>query len=262
MKSYQVFVLFIAAVIAPTTSNTQIFGGRCSKQDPNVDACLLRSFNNLLDYLKSGAPELGLEESDEIVIDELSIALGGGPDGYRATFKDIHATGVNNMTITNVRSDLETHQFQLTMFGPHISAKARYRSSGVLLLVRASGGGDYWGEYDGVKAKVYFRGAPYTRNGRTYLKLQQLKLDFSVKGIQMGVENLDNSNSVLQAALNLFINTNAQELLKEMKPALKRDLAEKMSRFLDRILAKIPYDDWINEEEAEEEEEEEEEEKK
>ncbi|KOB52251.1 Juvenile hormone binding protein, partial [Operophtera brumata] len=124
--------------------------------------------------------------SEPIVIDELSIALGGGPDGYRATFKDIHAMGASNMTITN-----------LTLFGPHISARARYRSSGVLLLVRASGGGDYWGEYDGVKAKVYFRGAPYERDGKTYLKLQQLKLDFSVKDIQMGVNNLHNSNAVL-----------------------------------------------------------------
>lgn len=56
------------------------------------------------------------------------------------------------------------------------------------------------------------------------------------------------SNSFLpitEAALNLFINTNAQELLKEMKPELKRDLAEKMSRFLERILEHIPYDDWI-----------------
>ncbi|KAI8430222.1 hypothetical protein MSG28_000566 [Choristoneura fumiferana] len=172
-----------------------MFGGRCSRQDPNVDACLLRSFNSLAEYLKGGAPELGIEEAEPIVIDELSIALGGGPDGYRATFKDIHATGVSNMTITNVRSDLESHQFQLTLFGPHISARARYRSSGVLLLVRASGGGDYWGEYE--------------------------------------------------AALNLFINTNAQELLKEMKPELKRDLADKMSRFLARILDHIPYDDWI-----------------
>ncbi|XP_050665597.1 protein takeout [Leptidea sinapis] len=252
---YQILIL-IAAVIAPSTSNTQIFGGKCSKQDPNVDDCLLRSFNNLLDHLKSGAPELDSEGSDTIVIDELSIALGGGPDGYRASFKDIHASGVNNMTITNVRSDLDTHQFQLTMYGPHISAKARYRSSGVLLLVRASGGGDYWGEYDGVKSKIYFRGEPYTRDGKTYLKLKQLKLDFSVKNIQMGVENLHNSNSVLQAALNLFINTNAQELLKEMKPELKRDLAEKMSRFLDRILEKIPYDDLISDDEEEEEEEE------
>ncbi|XP_068629037.1 protein takeout [Battus philenor] len=246
MERFQVLLFIFVAVITSGTSNTSIFGERCSRQDPNVDACLLRSFNTLVEYLKGGAPELGIEESDSIVIDELSIALGNGPDGYRATFKDIHASGVNNMTITNVRSDLDTHQFQLTLFGPHISTRARYRSSGVLLLVRASGGGDYWGEYDGVKAKVYFRGTPYVRNKRTYLKLQQLKLDFSVKDIQMGVENLQNSNAVLQAALNLFINTNAQELLKEMKPELKRDLASKMSHFLEQILEQIPYDDWVS----------------
>nr|ARD05168.1 juvenile hormone binding protein [Antheraea pernyi] len=244
METLKVVLIFVA-VITTSTSNTNIFGGRCSREDPNVDECLLRSFNSLIDYLKRGAPEMGIEESEPIVIDELSIALGSGPDGYRATFKDIHATGASNMTITNVRSDLETHQFQLTLFGPHISARARYRSSGILLLVRASGGGDYWGEYDGVKAKVYFRGEPYQRNGRTFLRLKQLKLDFSVRDIQMGVENLQNSNAVLEAALNLFTNTNAQELLKEMKPELKRDLAEKMSRYLDHILQHIPYDDWI-----------------
>lgn len=55
---------------------------------------------------------------------------------------------------------------------------------------------------DGVKAKVYFRGAPYKRDGRTYLKLQQLKLDFSVKDIQMGVENLHNGNAVLRKYIN------------------------------------------------------------
>nr|XP_032517110.1 uncharacterized protein LOC116769967 isoform X2 [Danaus plexippus plexippus] len=239
------FLLFFVAVIAPSSSNTNIFGGHCSKQDPEVDACLLKSFNNLIEHLKEGDPELGIEQSDTIVIDELSIALGGGPDGYKATFKDIHASGVDDVTITNVRSDLETHQFQITLSIPHISATARYRSSGMLLLVRASGGGDYWGEYENVKAKVYFRGEPFIRDDQTFLKLKQIKLDFSVKEIKMGVENLHNSNSVLQAALNLFINTNAQELLKEMKPQLKRDLAEKMSRFLDRILDKIPYDDWI-----------------
>ncbi|KAG6448018.1 protein takeout [Manduca sexta] len=244
MERFRV-LLFFAAVIASASSNTNIFGGGCSRRSPTVDACLMRSFNALIDYLKGGAPELGIEEAEPVVIDELSIALGSGPDGYRATFNDIHATGVSNMSIINVRSDLETHQFQLTLYSPHISTRARYQSSGVLLLVRASGGGDYWGEYDGVKAKVYFRGEPYERDGRTYLKLKVLKLDFSVKEIEMGVRNLHNGNSVLQAALNLFINTNAQELLKEMKPELKKDLADKMSRYLERILDQIPYDDWI-----------------
>lgn len=30
---------------------------------------------------------------------------------------------------------------------PHIRVKAQYQSSGVLILVKASGAGDYWGEY-------------------------------------------------------------------------------------------------------------------
>lgn len=45
------------------------------------------------------------------------------------------------------RSDIDTLQFQLTFEIPRIQVKAQYRSSGVLILVKASGAGDYWGEY-------------------------------------------------------------------------------------------------------------------
>lgn len=47
----------------------------------------------------------------------------------------------------NFRTDLDTLQFQLSFFIPKIMAQARYRSSGVLIMVKASGGGEYWGEY-------------------------------------------------------------------------------------------------------------------
>lgn len=45
------------------------------------------------------------------------------------------------------RSDLNSLQFQLTFSIPKISAVAHYRSSGVLIMVQATGGGEYWGEY-------------------------------------------------------------------------------------------------------------------
>lgn len=45
------------------------------------------------------------------------------------------------------RSDLNSLQFQLTFSIPKISATANYRSSGVLIMVQATGGGEYWGEY-------------------------------------------------------------------------------------------------------------------
>lgn len=47
------------------------------------------------------------------------------------------------------------------------------------------------------------------------------------------------------AALNLFINTNSQELLKEMKPDLRRKLVQVMTTFVERIFAQVPYDAWI-----------------
>jgi hypothetical protein len=51
----------------------------------------------------AGIPELDVTEVEPIVIDEISIALGSGPDGYRATFNDVEAYGVSNMSIVGVR---------------------------------------------------------------------------------------------------------------------------------------------------------------
>ncbi|CAG2068208.1 unnamed protein product, partial [Timema podura] len=130
---------------------------QCHRHDPEVNQCLKDAANHLAMNFRRGIPELGYPEVEPIVIDEISIALGSGPDGYRATFMDIEAYGVSNLTVVGVRSDLNSYQFQLSFYIPKISARAHYQSSGVLLVMQASGGGDYWGEYEGVKAKIYFR---------------------------------------------------------------------------------------------------------
>lgn len=40
---------------------------------------------------------------EPVIVDEINIQLGGGPDGYRATFRSIEAYGVSNLTLTNLR---------------------------------------------------------------------------------------------------------------------------------------------------------------
>ena len=50
---------------------------------------------------------------------------------------------------------------------------------------------------------------------------------------------------VLEAALNLFINSYSQELLKEMKPDLRRKLVQVMTSFVEKLFAQVPYDAWI-----------------
>lgn len=86
---------------------------------------------------------------EPIILDELHIALGGGSDGYRAQFKNVTARGVSTLRVTGLRARISEDevQLQLALSIPKIRAAAKYRSSGTLLLVKASGAGDYWGEY-------------------------------------------------------------------------------------------------------------------
>lgn len=46
---------------------------------------------------------LSFFQIEPVVVDEINIQLGGGPDGYRATFRSIEAFGVSNLTLTNLR---------------------------------------------------------------------------------------------------------------------------------------------------------------
>lgn len=51
---------------------------------------------------------------------------------------------------------------------------------------------------EGVKAKVYFRAGAHHVKGRTLLQVDDMKMDFSVRDIKMGIENLHNGNTVLR----------------------------------------------------------------
>jgi hypothetical protein len=76
---------------------------QCHRNDPNINICLKQSANYLVANMRRGIPELGITEPEPIIIDEIGIALGSGPDGYRASFRNIHAYGVSNITVTGVR---------------------------------------------------------------------------------------------------------------------------------------------------------------
>jgi hypothetical protein len=57
---------------------------------------------------------------------------------------------------------------------------------------------------EGVKAKVYFRARAHHVKGRTFLQVEDMKMDFSVKDIKMGIENLHNGNTVLRKCLTTW----------------------------------------------------------
>lgn len=52
---------------------------------------------------------------------------------------------------------------------------------------------------EGVRAKVYFKAIPTEeQNGLTFMRVDETKMDFSVKSIQMGVDNVAGGNPVIR----------------------------------------------------------------
>nr|XP_023025369.1 uncharacterized protein LOC111513398 [Leptinotarsa decemlineata] len=194
MKKFLILGVFFCAIQC-VFSQRPYFIKKCYKDDEAVNTCLRQSTNFLIANIRRGIPELDIYDPEPIIIDEIQLALGSGPDGYRATFRNIEAYGVSNISVVGVRSDIETGQYQLTMYIPKINVRAKYESSGVLILIQATGGGNYWGEYE--------------------------------------------------AALNLFINSNSQELLREMKPHVKKKLLILIRDFADKLFNYVPYDEFL-----------------
>ncbi|XP_051167777.1 protein takeout-like [Leptopilina boulardi] len=219
----------------------------CSKRDPSFDICLLKSSNELIRQFRKGLPQLGYPEVEPIILDQINIAIGEAPNNYRAQFRNITAKGVSTLRVLELQSNISDSEvlLQVVLDIPKIGAVAKYRSSGTLVFVQAGGAGDYWGEYKGVKAKVFIRAKLFNVHNRQYLKLQQLKMDFSVREIKMEVNNIHEGNSILQSALNLFINSYSQDLLKKMKPDIRRKLVHLMSNFVENLFSQVPYDAWM-----------------
>lgn len=77
---------------------------QCQRNDPAINACLKQSANYLIAHMRRGGiREIGIAEPEPVIIDEIGIALGAGPDGYRATFRNIKAYGISNISVTAVR---------------------------------------------------------------------------------------------------------------------------------------------------------------
>lgn len=73
------------------------------KDSEDVNICIRDSTNYLIANIRQGIPELAIDNPEPIIIDEIQLALGTGPDGYQATFSNIEAYGVSNISVVGVR---------------------------------------------------------------------------------------------------------------------------------------------------------------
>lgn len=126
-----------------------------------------------------------------------------------------------------------------------VHCKIEFFSSGILIILPASGNGTFHARFDDVRALVKGTVSTRVRDGKTYLNVENLDVDLAVKNVHMRVRKIFNNNRILTEATNLFLRENGQEVLKIMEPQLKRKLSVLFAGIVNQLLRHVPVEMFL-----------------
>lgn len=96
-----------------------------------------------------------MESMEPLIVDHLQLQLTGGSEGYRVHLKHVEIYGASNFTVQNLKLSENNSPFELAVYIPKLTIKAKYSSSGVLIIIPASGGGDFAAIFGGNNSGLF-----------------------------------------------------------------------------------------------------------
>ncbi|EDV91225.1 uncharacterized protein LOC6568093 [Drosophila grimshawi] len=214
---------------------------QCRRNDPKILDCLSKAVEHLRPYLAKGIAEIELPPVEPFKMDSLALQLTDGPQGYKITLKNVEAFGASNFEVKSLKLGVNGGEpFKARIIMPKLKIEAKYTSSGTLLIIPASGGGDFHATFDGVTAdltgKTSLRGK--------YLHVDALSLVLDVDKVNMSISRAFNNNRILLEATNLFLRDNSMIVLEAMQPQLQKKLATEFGKLANQLLKNVPVEQF------------------
>ncbi|KAL0101164.1 hypothetical protein PUN28_018785 [Cardiocondyla obscurior] len=236
-------ILLVVGFTATLSSDTSPeYVKQCSRRDPKLITCLIDSLHHLRPYLSAGIPEIELPAVEPFRMDELTLSLTGGTNGYKIQLRDLYVKGASNYTVEDIKLG---SPFQAVVRMPALILDAHYSSSGVLIILPASGNGTFHARFGDARALVRGTVSTKSRDEKTYLNVDNLDVVLAVKDVQMRVSKIFNNNRILTEAINLFLRENGQEVLKLMEPQLKKKLSTLFAGIVNQLLRHVPVESFL-----------------
>ncbi|XP_044728085.1 uncharacterized protein LOC123291745, partial [Chrysoperla carnea] len=229
-------------------SSTEIppYVKQCHEEDPKLIDCYIKALHHLKPYLANGIPEIELPSVEPFQMDELSLSLTTGPNGYRVSLTEMDIYGASNFTVTKLKLSENGKPFEAVIKIPYMKILAKYASTGVLIILPASGNGTFHGSFEDATAIVRGKVSNSLRDdGLNYLHVDTLNVDLNVRMAKMAVKKVFNNNRILIEATNLFLRENGNEVLKAMTPQLRKKLSVVFQNIANQLLTHVPVQTFL-----------------
>ncbi|XP_055696465.1 protein takeout-like isoform X1 [Lutzomyia longipalpis] len=240
-------LVFVAVVIAQVHGEQQTpeYILPCSRSDPELNSCIRNSFNHLRTYVVNGLKDLDVPPLDPLNIKEMAMENNAGAVQVKALFTDILVKGGSNYTIKDVRADINKYRIDVSVTIPRVETRGKYEIIGRVLLLPVQSSGEFWTEFLNISAIGKLYGREVERDGEKYMNIDKIFLDFNMKNARFKVKDNINNGNVLGEAINQFLNSNAHELVQEMRPAASQSIAKLAKQLINSAFNRIPLRVWL-----------------
>ncbi|XP_001607814.1 putative beta-carotene-binding protein [Nasonia vitripennis] len=215
----------------------------CKRSDPNINACITNSIEDLREKLATGIPELEAPAIEPLNLDQ--IRLLRGPTGARL---DINVTGLqvfgpSSFKIRDLKADTNDVKFTFRVSFGKLQFKGKYSIDARLLLLRLAGSGDLTGNFTGYESDVVLRARKVHRDNDVYLNFEKMKLAITIGSAKVHLSNLFGGDPILGPASNDILNANSAVFLDELRPVLETALADLFTNVANKITGSFTYDE-------------------
>lgn len=136
-----------------------------------------------------------------------------------------------------------TSKYEVYAFVPRIDIVGKYKINGRVLVLPIQGEGNAKLAFDNATLVIKYKPKLVLKKDKQFVQTEKFKLDFDTSRLHIKLENLFNGDKALGDNMNQFLNDNWHDILTELKPAIVYAVEEILKGIINRIFAKIPYED-------------------
>jgi len=232
-------LLSFLAVVLGVQSASAPFITPCKSED---NACVMASAIKAVPIFAPGIPELGIKSLDPLALKPVK----GDTAGLKLILTDTTVRGMKDCVVEGVKHDLTKMKQGLTIRCT-VQLKGNYKLDGQILVLPIRGEGKHIIDIRDIviKAATDLENTQ-GEDGKVHWKVKSWKHTYQTRGgAHFDFENLFNGNKILATPVEEFLNSNWQDVMKEVAPPIVKAIVEAVVNDVKALYHAVPAEELM-----------------
>ncbi|XP_014472165.1 PREDICTED: protein takeout-like [Dinoponera quadriceps] len=238
-------ICFASMLFAAAFAEIPSFIKICSRNDPNLNKCIVNSVELLRNKLSTGIPELDVPSIEPFMMENLHLKRGPSSASLDMNITNIEVYGASTFKIDNLKADMNKLLFTFNATFSKLEFQGKYSINAQILLLQLKGTGNLTGNFHNFTSGVIIKASKIHRDNDIYIYFDKVKLNIHISKSSINLDNLFNGDKVLGKVANDLLNKD-DLFVQEITPLLENSLENLFLNVSNKIIQTMTYNELFS----------------